>query len=305
MIALDIGGTKIACGIVDGATVSHYDAVPTPAREGAEALMDAAWALAERVQEAHLAAGGAPARRLAVASAGVIDPATGLVTSATDAIRSWAGTDVGGGLAARSGLRVSVLNDVHAHALGEFTHGRGRGRESMLLVAAGTGIGGGLIVNGELLLGANRVAGHVGHVDVAAADGLECSCGRRGHLEAVSSGTGIEQCFERATGVRLPGGEISRLAGVEESLSPAAREVLGVAGYSLGRAIGGLLNALDPGLVVLAGSVVRAGAEWFSRVRAGVMDSAMAIVADTELELAQLDNAALVGAAVRALREDD
>lgn len=304
ILALDIGGTKIACGMVAGRDVTRLAQVSTPSQDGPEALMDAAWGLAARVLDAHVGDGGVAPTTLAVASAGVIDPVRGMVTSATDAIRDWAGTDLRGGMTARSGLHVEVLNDVQAHALGEYAHGRGRGHDSMLLIAAGTGIGGGLVLDGELLIGDSCVAGHVGHVDVASATGLTCSCGRTGHVEAVSSGTGIEQCFERATGERRTGGDIAQLASSDDPLADDARTVIHTAGHSLGRAIGGFLNSLDPGLVVLAGSVTRAGDAWLAAVRDGVAESAMTIVAGTPVELAELDNAALVGVAHFAERKD-
>lgn len=293
MLALDIGGTKIAGGLVAGHAVRHLRQVPTPAHDGPEALLDQAWELARSILDEHLAAGGARPKSLAVASAGVIDPIRGAVTAATDAISGWAGTDLRGGLAARSGLDVRVLNDVHAHTWGEYVHGCGRGHRSMLLVAVGTGIGGGFVVDGELVLGESFVAGHLGHVDVIGADEVPCSCGRTGHVEGLASGTGIEQHFLRITGDYRTGGEIARLASTDD----AARTCILTAGEALGRAVGGLLNSLDPGLVALAGSVTRAGEDWLAAVRRGVAASAMAVVADTPIHLAELDNAALVGAA--------
>ena len=305
ILALDIGGTKIACGMVDGSRVTFSDQTPTPSQEGAEAILDAAWGLAQRVRAAHIASGGEAPTQLAVASAGVMSSASGMVLSATDALRGWAGTDLRGELRARCGMEVAVLNDVHAHALGEFAYGRGRGCDAMLLVAAGTGIGGGVVTAGKLVAGAHSVAGHVGHVEVAAADGLPCPCGGEGHVEAVASGTGIERCFERATGQRRTGGQIAALAAASDADDPLvveARRVIHTAGYSLGRAIGGLLNVLDPGLVVLAGSVTRAGTPWLNALRDGVADAAIPLVADTPITLAELDNAALVGAAHFAQR---
>lgn len=304
ILALDIGGTKIAGGIVDSGSAHRVASVPTPARDGGPAVLDAAAALAKRVSAAHAEAEGVAPTRVAVSSAGVVDPVCGFVTSATDLIRDWAGTDLRGGLAERLGLPVSVLNDVQAHALGEAVHGRGRGARSMVLVAVGTGIGGGIVVDGEVLLGAANVAGHLGHVDVEGAAGLPCSCGNTGHLEAIASGSGIEEQFERATGTRLSGGEIARLADTDDPLADDAARVLEAAGHALGRAVGGLLNTLDPELVVLAGSVTRAGERWWGAVADGVRASAMRIVADTPVVLGALDNAALVGAAVRAERED-
>lgn len=294
-LAIDIGGTKIACGLVQGAQVRAQESVPTPSQDGPEAIMDAAWVLASRVARN----GDDQPARLAVASAGVIDPVAGLVTSATNALKDWAGTDLRTGLATRSGLPTTVLNDVHAHALGEFVHGAGRDHRSMLLVAIGTGIGGGFIFGDQIHFGAHDVAGHIGHIDAALAADVPCPCGGVGHVESVASGTGIENCFERADGRRLSGVEIAELAQADEP-DPTARQVMDTAGQALGRAIGSLLNAVDPGVVVLAGSVTKAGPTWERRVRESARASAMTIVADTPIVFAQLDNAALVGVAARA-----
>ncbi len=297
VLAIDIGGTKIAGGVVHGPTVAHPAQAPTPSRQGARAVVDAAGRVARSALDAHVAAGGGQPSALAVASAGVVDPAGGTILAATDAIRDWTGTALRDELAQRAGLPVHVLNDVQAHALGEYRHGRGTGHPSMLLVAAGTGIGGGLVVDGRLVLGSGNLAGHVGHVDVTAAHDVPCSCGRRGHVEAIASGTGIEQHFRRRTGEHRTGAEIAALAGTDDPHATTARLVIETAGHALGRAVGGLLNALDPGLVVLAGSVPRAGERWWDALRAGVQESAMPVVADTPVVPAALDNAALVGAA--------
>lgn len=294
VLALDIGGTKIAAALIVGAEAGELVQAPTPAQAGPDAVLDAAW------DTACAAMGDARPARLAVASAGVIDPGGGLVTSATDSIRGWAGTDLRGGLVRRSGMETTVLNDVHAHTWGEFIHGRGAGSTSMMLIAAGTGIGGGLVVGSQLVFGARNVAGHLGHVDVQGADGVPCTCGRSGHVEGIASGTGMEQQFERATGQRLTGAEITRLAETDDEHADVARAVVEAAGHGLGRAIGGLLNAVDPGLVVLAGSVTRAGRRWRSALDQGVAASAMAVVAETPVVDAALGNAALIGAAAWA-----
>ena len=142
-------------------------------------------------------AGADFAWRLGIGAAGVIDPATGTVVSATDSLPGWAGTDLVSELSARTGLAVRAVNDVHAHALGESVAGASRGSASSLLVAAGTGIGGGFITDGHLLTGRNSAAGHIGHVPSAAAAGLDCPCGGTGHVEAIASGPAILATYRR------------------------------------------------------------------------------------------------------------
>lgn len=287
MLALDIGGTKIAGAWVEGAEAQGIEHRPTP-QQGSDAVLAAAADLVRALDRPG---------PVAVASAGVIDATRGFVTSATDAISGWAGTDLRGGLEQRLGVPVAVMNDVHAHTYGEYRFGAGRGNASMLLIAAGTGIGGGLVLNGQLVTGESGVAGHLGHVDVVDAAGIACPCGRTGHVEGLASGAGIEDHFERLTGQRLTGSEIASLAAQAGERGEQAHHVISAAGHALGRAIGGLLNAVDPGLVVLTGSVAKAGKVWLDSVRDGVHASAMGVVADTPIELAQLANAALVGAA--------
>ena len=304
VLALDIGGTKIACGIVSGGAVHHVTSASTPAREGGSVVLDAATELARTVLHAQAKAGGSAPVRVGVSSAGVVDPTSGCITSATELIRGWAGTDLRGALADRFELPVSVLNDVQAHALGEAAHGRGRGASSMVLIAVGTGIGGGIVMDGALQLGAKNAAGHLGHVDVEGVAGMPCSCGKTGHLETIASGSGIEAQFERATGKQLSGAKIAQLADTDASFSSEAARVIEAGGYALGRVVGGLLNTLDPELVVLAGSVTRAGNRWWEAVSTGVQRSAIDIVAETPVVPGLLANAALIGAAVHGVGKE-
>lgn len=281
VIGLDIGGTKIAAARVVDGVADNILTTPTPAKEGPEKILDAAAGLASQLGEGPIG----------VSSAGLVNPFTGTIQFATSQLTDWKGTDVAGGLTARLGAEVSVLNDVQSHALGEFLYGVGRGHDSMLLVAPGTGIGGGVILNGKLLLGAHFAAGHVGHVDSHGAEGIPCTCGLTGHSEAIASGYGIERAYQGLTGTHLTGAEISL------SDDPVATDVLTQAGLALGRLIGGLINVFDPGLVVTAGSVMKAGPVWEDAFHRGFDESCMELLKDTPVVKGALDNAALVGAA--------
>src|SRR5690606_13505243 len=133
-------------------------------------------------------------------SAGVVDPTSGRVVSATDTVADWVGTDLVAEFERRLDLPTSALNDVHAHALGEAWVGAGQGHETVLLVAVGTGIGGAFLVNGDVVAGAHWLGGHLGHIPCEEAIGVRCSCGRDGHLEGVASGPGIHRSYLRAGG---------------------------------------------------------------------------------------------------------
>ncbi|MER6326914.1 ROK family protein [Streptomyces coelicoflavus] len=250
VIGLDLGGTKIAAALVgtEGTVLARHTR-PTPATRGAGAVLDA---LAEAAREVW--APGTTA--IGVAAAGVIDPVTGTVTSATDTIRGWAGTALAAGLATRTGLPVACDNDVRAAAATELD---GPDDDSTLLYAAvGTGVGGAVAAAGRMLHGAAGIAGHLGHLPSPEADGLPCTCGATGHLEAVAAGPAIT-----AHCARLGGEPADRLQTVAERAArgdPHATTAITLGARATGRALGGLANALGPHRVVVAGGVPRIGA---------------------------------------------
>ena len=199
IIAVDVGGTKIRAGSVVDGVLGHVRTVPTPASAGAQAILDAiAEAAAAVIAEDEAGRGAAVSEwRIGVGAAGVIDPVTGTVVSATDSLSGWAGTRLVAELEAHTQLRVRAVNDVHAHALGEAWSGASRGTGSSLLVAAGTGIGGGILWDRRLVTGRNSAAGHIGHLPAPAAAGLPCPCGATGHVEAIASGPAILATYRR------------------------------------------------------------------------------------------------------------
>ncbi|AXK44412.1 ROK family protein [Brachybacterium saurashtrense] len=306
VLALDLGGTKIRAALVHDAAPGAAGAgprlegvaeVPTPAAAGATAILGAALDLAERVR------GGLGLRAVGLSSAGVIDGAAGTVTHATSSLNGWAGTDVRTPFAERFAVPVAVLNDVHAHGLGEARFGTGRGRSSLLLVAVGTGIGGALVVDGQILAGARGAAGHVGHLPVPEAEGVPCPCGRTGHLEGLASGPGIVHLAHRlgADGSLADGRAL--VAEAARADGPA-RRACRIAGRATGRAVGALANVLDPEAVALTGGVAEAGPLWHEAVAEGLALEAMDVVATLPVLPASAgSHAALLGAAARALDE--
>lgn len=139
VVAIDIGGTKIASALVtleEGAkpVVEFYDKIPTEAKKGGQQVLANAIKMARRVIEL----AGEDVCGIGVSSGGVIDPRTGDVTYANDMMPGWGGTHLGAELTAATGLPARVLNDVHAHALGEARWGAGRDASSCLVVAVGT-----------------------------------------------------------------------------------------------------------------------------------------------------------------------
>lgn len=301
-IGVDIGGTKIACGVVElregrAPVVRAVAKVPTEAKLGGAQVLAR---VIRQVREAIDRADEAPLG-VGISSAGVVDPKTGDISFANELMPGWGGTRLAREVTAATGLDCRVLNDVHAHALGEARWGSGKGLASVLVVAVGTGIGGAFVEDGTIMLGAHNEAGHIGHVACIAAQGVPCSCGATGHLEPVAAGPGIIDEYVRLGGdATLPdgspmhGAEIDRRAAAGDEAAKAAERR---AGLALGEVLGSLCNMLDPAAIILSGSVVKCGPDWSEALGKGFLGQAMPPVQETPLvEGALGDDAPLIGA---------
>jgi glucokinase len=228
-LAVDIGGTKLEVGMVDrhGAVVRRARAA-TPAREGAEDMFGALAGLVAEVR------GGGPAPR--VCGVGTGGPMTdGGSTVSPVNIPAWRSFPLHDRLVELTDLPTFVDNDAKALALGEGWVGAARGVDDYIAMVVSTGVGGGIVLDGRLLDGADGNAGHIGHV-IVVPDGHLCGCGARGCLEAEASGTAIAAITGRPA--------------VE-----AAPEVVARTGMLVGRAVASVANLLDLRLALVAGSV--------------------------------------------------
>lgn len=295
MVAADIGGTKIRAGAVAEGVPECVHEVPTPASEGAVAVLDRVCDIVSAVvEEARAELTEKPA--LGVGAAGVIDPETGRVLSATEAIQGWAGTHLKAELEKRLTMPVRVINDVHAHALGEANSGAARGTRSSLLAAAGTGIGGGLIAHGCLVSGRHAAAGHIGHMPVASAHGLPCPCGGEGHVEAIASGPAVLSAYRRSGGGHVL--STRELASRARAGDVLARTTFAESGRALGSLLGGLANVLSPEVIVVGGGLAETDELWWPYLRTSYEDELIPAVRGLPLRAAELGgDAALVGAA--------
>ncbi|MER7072006.1 ROK family protein [Terrabacter sp. NPDC000476] len=291
MLVADIGGTKIAVARAgdDGELCSDVVSVPTPASRGAAAVVAATVTALQQVRAPDDAAFG-------IATAGVVDTATGTVLGATSSIAGWAGTPLAAQVGEVLGLPGWVVGDGNAFGTALAAD---HGARSLVALVAGTGIGGSLVVDGEPLTGAHHAGGHFGHVVAAEARGLRCPCGATGHLEAVASGHGILAWY------RANGGDPGVASAHELSLRPddaTAVAALTTGGAALGAVAASLANALDPDLVAVCGSVTRAGAVWETALREAYADTLMPASAGTPVVVADAGpRTALRGAALHAL----
>lgn len=318
--AIDIGGSKVLAGIVSvtGAVVTRAE-VRRPAT-GPEGVLDAARSLLDGllgVPGAAVTSGPGAAvtsgpgaavtvAGLGVATAGVVDHASGRILSAVETIPHWAGTEVGRILEEHTGVPTVVENDVNAVAIAEGTAGAAAGAASVLAVGVGTGIGGALVVDGRLYRGASSSAGELGHIPVdifgGERPGGRCSCGRTGHLESVAAGPAIAADYARRTGRASATLEevASALAAGDEHAAAAVAD----GARALGRALGGLANTVDPEVLVLFGGVLALGDPYLCQVEAALRAEALPGPSTVRVAKAALGNdAGLIGAALNAAEQ--
>jgi glucokinase len=212
-----------------------------------------------RAQLAH------PPLGLGVAAPGPVEHGSGLVLEAPNL--GWKDpVDLGAELARATGLQTFLGNDANFAALGEARFGAGRGASSLIYLTVSTGIGGGIIIDGKLLVGAHGAAGEAGHT-VIYRDGRSCHCGNSGCLEAYASGTALaERALEaiqqgRSSTLALAGAEIEaeQVAEAAAQGDPLAQELIHEASTALGIGVRNLLHLLDPEVVVIGGGVCNIG----------------------------------------------
>jgi glucokinase len=304
VLAIDIGGTKLAAGLVrpDGRPVAS-DSAPTRARGTPEALFADLATLCDRV----LAAGGArPAelRGVGVGCGGPMRYPEGIVSPLN--IPAWRDFPLRAALEERYGRPTVVDNDAKAFALGEHWLGAGRGARCLLGMVVSTGVGGGIVEDGRLIHGARGNAGHVGHV-VAFPNGPPCACGARGCVEAVASGTGLARRARRAR-ARSPAlsgrPDAAEIAAAARRGDPFARRLMEEAGMAVGRGVAAATSLLDLDRVVIGGSVaLGAGDLLLGPLRRELARNArLDFARDVEVVLSELGvSAALAGAAALIL----
>jgi glucokinase len=226
----------------------------TPA-EGVDGLVAMARSLARRAQRQ-----GVTVAAAGVGFPGVVDPANGVVRGTRVAMRAWRGTPLRSDLEERIGLPVRVTNDAVSILIGEAAAGCVVGQRSVVLAYSSAGVGGAIMLDGEVRLGRRGAVGHLGHVPSSAAIGIPCSCGGTGHLDPVASASGMTAWYREQR--HLSAGDAPYLRVVAEAAAQGdavAQEALVRGGAALGVALGGVANLLDPDVVVLAGESAENG----------------------------------------------
>lgn len=309
-IGVDVGGTKIAGGAVDdnGQVVAEARR-DTPAGSPAEI----AAAIVEVVTELRH---GREVCGVGIGAAGFVDAKRSTVLFAPNL--AWRDEPLRERVSAEIDLPVVVENDANAAAWGEFRFGGGKDVDDMVLLTLGTGLGGGIVIKGELLRGAFGVAAEVGHLRVVP-DGHRCGCGNRGCWEQYACGSALEREARALAGsgsphagrlLELAGGDVEEIRGETVTLAaeegdPAAIELLDDVGRWLGEGIASLAAVLDPAAVVVGGGMSAAGDLVLAPARRAFARqlSARGHRPELEIRLATLGNkAGIIGAADLARR---
>lgn len=301
----DFGGTNFRAALVasDGTVLSRHQAASPDTLELAPVL-------AHAIALLEAAAGDENPQAVCIAVAGLVNAEAGRVDLAPN-IPAFRNAPITGPIAIHLGIPAFIENDASAAALGEYRFGAGRGSRHVLHATIGTGIGGGIIVDGRLYRGAGGLAGEIGHITVDPA-GPRCACGGRGCLEAMVSGTAFAARAQRliASG-RAP--LLASLAGEGPTTgghlhaAAMAGEVLAEAeirngGHYLGLGIGSVVNVLNPDIVTLSGGMLAIGPMLLEPMRAAMLAMPYGPANRTPIRLSELDeDAGLLGAAAVAL----
>jgi glucokinase len=267
-VGVDIGGTTIKMAFVtsEGEIVTKWE-IPTNKEDGGKHITsDIARAIDEKCEE--LGETKEILFSIGLGAPGFINMDTGFIYQAVNI--GWKDFPLKDQLEEETGLSVTVDNDANIAALGEMWTGAGDGASNLLCITLGTGVGGGIIANGQILHGVNGMAGEIGHYTSIAEGGAPCNCGKTGCLETIASATGISRLAEEGVqnhpdsalkfvfeqNQTISSKDVFDAAKSEDKL---AVSILDEVCFHLGLALANLANALNPEKIVLGGGVSKAG----------------------------------------------
>ena len=306
---VDIGGTTIKMSLFEmsGHMVDNWE-IPTNTADNGSSILDDVAA----VIEGRLVQDGISKESVEGIGIGVPGPVIqdSVVTGCVNI--GWDRVDVAKELGAKTGLKVRVGNDANVAALGEMWQGGGKGYKNVVMITLGTGVGGGIIVDGHIVTGSNGAGGEIGHTFVEEDEEEICGCGKRGCLEQYASATGIVRLARRALAA---GGRESSLRGMEDltakDVVDAAKagdeiglEVMDKMGKVLGTALANVAGIIDPEVFVIGGGVSKGGSIVTESIRKYYVERAFNACRNADFALAELGNDAGVYGCVYLLLND-
>ncbi|MBU4343373.1 MAG: ROK family protein [Candidatus Omnitrophica bacterium] len=253
-IGIDLGATRIKMGLVDKrGRVSHRRQINTPVNAKKKNVIDS---LVENI-DGIISEAGIARKNVAGIGMGVPGPTDfkkGIVRYFPN-IKGWENTPLKSILEKRLGLKVNIDNDVNAMTLGEYVFGAGRGAGNVVCLTLGTGVGGGLILNGGIYRGSTMAAGEIGHIPINES-GPRCNCRGMACIESYIGNRYILNRIKKIFGRAITLEELTRLA---KKGNKAAKRIWEDVGTKLGIALTGVVNLLNPDIVVVGGGVSNAG----------------------------------------------
>jgi glucokinase len=312
-VGLDVGGTTMKAAVVDDLGHASPDvSLPTEAARGQEHGLAT---MAEAIRRAVAAAGLnlEQITGIGVVTPGTMDLKAGVILDPPN-LRPWQNVPVRDYIARQFGKPTAFQNDANAAALGEFWVGAGAGTSSLVLFTLGTGVGGGIIINGAVLEGAHSHGGEIGHTKIDTTHARACGCGRFGCLEAYASATAVVKRTREALAIAHGASELDRFAPPESGLE--ARHVFDAAKHGdvlalrivdetasyLAIGAANMMHVIDPEMIVFGGGMVEAG-DWFlNLIRKYIPNYAFPVpAARTRVVFAKLgSDAGFIGAAACA-----
>jgi glucokinase len=279
ILAIDLGGTRIrAAHVSPDLVVASRRAVDTNDQEGVDAVVQRICSLARDVRDAAQADGLPDPVGIGISSPGPLDPWRGVVVAPPN-LAGWRDVPLSKRVAAAIGLPTFLERDTNVAVIAEWRHGAARGTRDAIYITISTGIGGGIVIDGRPLIGQDGTAGEVGHLTVEI-DGPLCGDGAPGHVEAIASGTAlardgralleggrserVAEIFRRSEASELGAEHVAQAADEGDAASQA---VLDRAWVAIGALCAGLVNLLNPEVIVLGGSIAAHRPELFDAVR--------------------------------------
>ena len=292
---VDIGGTTIKMSLFEmtGHMVDKWEIPTNTSDHGSSILDDVAAGI-----EGRLVSDGISKEDVEGIGIGVPGPVVEDSVVVCCVNLGWGRVDVAKELSEKTGLKVRVGNDANVAALGEMWQGGGKGYKNVIMITLGTGVGGGIIIDGKIINGSNGAGGEIGHVFVDEAEEEKCGCGKCGCLEQYASATGIVRLAKRALAAD---GRDSALRSVEnlsaKAVADAAKagdalalEVLEKMGKILGTALANAACIVDPEVFVIGGGVSKAGTIITEVIRKYYIERAFQSCRNADFALAQLGN---------------
>lgn len=297
IIGVDLGGTNLRAALADEhGSIYATVRVPTAGERGPAAVIDQIVALIDQMRAAVPV--GAVLAGVGIGTPGPLDPFEGVIFTMPN-LPGWEHVPLRALLSERSGLSIELGNDANAAALGEWLFGAGRGQRNLVYVTISTGIGGGVIADGRLVLGHNGAAAEVGHhlVDWASRSSWEdLAAGpalARAAAEAMTA-TPHSQLHAMATPQTVAAEHVARAAAASDAL---AQRLMDREGELIGAGLVNMLHLYSPGLIILGGGVIVNNPQLIARARLVIQQRALAAYRSVPVQLAQLgDQAGLLGA---------